>query len=273
MGNSAIYYWPEDDGPMQTLDFGERISDMGEVQIRNVQVADAADLEPSGVDYGGRRSVRIVLERFSSYATYNKLITLENHLQRGLPIGFAVDTAKAWAGYKVDWSMSARESSIQTSGNAFNYASLSSLSADDWIEISSSNPERKVQRLLVDSYSSGLVTLDSSTKTAWTSSGCPIFVRHVDFFPVLYLHPSQYGRPIVTHDHRINYTLDLELVDAPGIIDALYTLEGDMGLNLTEGDIDAGSLQGVINTVRQTSGGLSTSGVYLPPGGVFGGGS
>ena len=66
-------------------------------------------------------------------------------------------------------------------------------------------------------------------------------VRYRDFWPFLCLPQSGIGKPIVTHDHRISYTLDAVFHYYPGWMSTLQTVR-DPGPDITtQGPVDRNS--------------------------------
>ena len=258
MGNAAIYYYPEDTRPLQVIDLGEPLSDLQAQPVRVVDTATGMDLEPSTVDLGGSHRVRVVLERFTGASLVAQLRTFEAHALRGLPFGVVADTAVSWAGFCGSTELRAGQSAITTGGNAFyRWSSVQLLTAGDVVCIHSMAPEYKHEQRAITAYSAttGAVTFGGSNPTVYHYECGPVVVRHRDFFPVVYLDPAARNRPILTHDHRINYTLDLSCLYSPAGMQALYTDGGGSGMLIgTAGppDYREGTLQGIIGDSRET---------------------
>jgi hypothetical protein len=83
----------------------------------------------------------------------------------------------------------------------------------------------------------------------------PVVIRHRDFLPFCYLDPQARGRPMLTHDHRISYTLDLQALYSPAGMRALYSDTGGQGIligDTHQGGLPEGTLQGAL-TLGQNS--------------------
>jgi hypothetical protein len=250
MGNAAIYYYPEESAPLTVIDLGESLSDMQVEPVRMVDTATGMDLEPSTVDLGGSHRVRVVLERFTGAALVASLRSFESHALRGLPFGVVADTDDSWAGFVAGDTLRRGGTTVTTGGTMFSsWSGVGSLQADDVVVIHSMNPEYKHEQKIVSTYSAttGIVSF-GSTRVLYKYDVGPIVVRHRDFFPVCYLDPSNRGS-ILTHDHRITWTLDLPCLYSPSGMQALYTDDGGDGLLIGStgiGDYPEGTLQGVI---------------------------
>lgn len=261
MGNSAIYYYPADDGPLVRIDFGECVTDYQETPIRNLTSHDAGDWSPSFVDYGGRQRIRIILERFDDRDLAQKLRSLENHLLRGKPIGFTVDTARTWGAFASGGTLSGGTNTINHGGNLFTAWDTGGIGVGEYVEVSSQNPEYHVEEVKVSAVG-GLNSFTVSPRLGYHYDAGPVFLRHDLFQPVLYVEPSQVGTPILTHDRRLNWTLSLTCMTSPPDLALLYTETGGIGLR---GDVVVGgsetiggSLQSLIDGAKVALGGGTT---------------
>lgn len=257
MGNAAIYYYPEETQSLRVIDLGEPLSDMQVTPFRVQDVNTGSDFESSVVDYGGSHRVRFIFERFSGDdQLVADLESFANHAQRGLPFGLVADTADSFGAFTQAYTMSPGKTSITTLGNVFSaWSGVLALTVGDTVVMHSGNPEYKFEHLIVSTWSTttGKIGLGGQT-TKYDMTVGPAFVRHQDFFPVCYLDPGQRGA-ILTHDHRINYTLDLTAIYSPAGIKALYNENGGQGVLI--GEIDSPSsgntLQGLIRDETATS--------------------
>lgn len=253
MGNAAIYYYPEADAPLEVIDLGEPLSDMQVSPVRIVDTATGMDLEPSTVDLGGSHRVRITLERFTSQTIVAQLRTFEAHALRGLPFGLVADTADSWAGFASSGSMRRGRQTLTTSGSAFtSWSTALTLSSSDTVVIHSMNPEYKHEQRAVSSYNSstGAIDLGVGNETVYEYEVGPVVVRHRDFFPFCYLDPSDRG-PILTHYHRIHWTLDLSALYSPSGMRSLYQ-DGSTG-TLVGATASGGYLEGTLQGMASTT--------------------
>jgi hypothetical protein len=214
MGNSKIYYFPTstDVAGRQEIDFGETISDL---QISPYRVVSDA------VSIGGRFSrvarragmrVRIVHERFTDTVLAEKLYSLQSHLEAGGAISFAVDSDNVYASFigadGVTFSGGTpvyfMEPQLFSSYGAGNPSTNDVLHAESF----GANPRR--EEVQCQAYQEALNQLTLKTDLKYDHSP-PVMVRHRDFFPALFWPQDQTQTPILSHDHRISYTLDLTL--------------------------------------------------------------
>ena len=220
MGNAVIWFYPSGPTGLVEIDLAEPLSDLQIDPIREVEDARAYDGTLYRSILSGREQVRIVLERFVDEALARKLESLQSHLERGGTMSFCNDKDKAWGGF-TETAM-AGGTFIGTGGPAFTANnSAAALAAGDTICIESMNPEGMREFVSVDAVSATDTEITTQQAIIYDYTLLPALVRFRDFWPVLQWPASQMGRSIVTHDHRISYTLDLTLETNPGTIAAL----------------------------------------------------
>ena len=239
MANSAIYFYPGGStyGGLNKIDFGERVSDLQITPYREVS---------DGVSMGGRFSrvarrsgmrVRIVLERFTDYRLAEQLYSLQSHVEAGRGFSFAVDDDKKFAAFV---NLSSASSGFSYSHNTFNhedrllseYGTPHGMVADDVLHMESFGPGGRREELQLQSYT--LADKKIVTKTpAIYNHPLPSLVRHRDFFPYLIWPQGQMNSPIITHDHRVSWTLDITAEGYTGNLLASYGQAGPDGSNMS----------------------------------------
>jgi|TARA_B100000085_G_scaffold9856_2_gene8602 hypothetical protein len=236
MANSKIYFTPSRTGygGLRVIDFGERVSDLQITPYRN-----ASDSVSMGGSFSriARRSgmrVRIVLERFTDDRLAEQFYSLQSHLEAGGGFSFAVDNDKKFAAF----INSAAAATVAGGHRIFTHDPLilaeygaHGLAANDVIHMESFGPRGRREEMQVDSYSSSDKKITTSSDAIYEHS-LPSMVRHRDFFPFLLWPQDQMGSPILTHDHRISYTLDMTCEVYPGNIQAAYAQSGTEGSNI-----------------------------------------
>jgi len=228
MGNPVIWFYPSATTGLVEIDFGEGLSDLQITPIREAEDARAYDGSLYRSVLSGREQVRIVLDRFTDAALARKFESLQTHLERGGAISFSADKEKAWAGFANSPLAGATE--IPTEGHAFGaYYSTPNLSAGDVMCIESVNPEALREFVAVDGLLYDDLSITAQTTILYEYTILPAMVRYRDFWPVLQMPAGELGRAIVTHDHRISYTLDLTLETNPATIAALAGAAGSLG--------------------------------------------
>jgi hypothetical protein len=258
MGNPTIYYYPDAGGSLETIDFGERLSDLQISQRREVfdgYTRSGALTRSTGRSY---LEVRIILENFTTGSLVRDLESLSAHLERGNPVGFALDSAKAWAGFVRTSTASGYytpergETRAVTTGNLFNsWSTSANIQSGDEVVVASCSPSGLRETKLTSGVtSSGAnIVFFAGDPLVYTHQNAPILVRHRDFFPALVMPEDQVNNPIITTNHRISYTLDLILVEDWGTITAVDDI-GE-GLRGTDGlPSDGFSLQEAISEYR-----------------------
>lgn len=215
MAAPAIYWYPDPRGTLEHIDFGavgeEGLSDIQEFPGAEVRDARGGDQTQRRTFLGEVFRVRIILERFGPVghsALERDLAALQLHLDRGGRIGFSGDHARTWAVMPAG-APARGDTTVRTPSGPFSaWSSSGAIAAGDELVIEQGNPDPKREVQLVDSTTSSTVTFDRGLR--WTFSAPPV-VRWRDFYPVLRRPKDQLGRPLVSHDHRVNFTLDMTL--------------------------------------------------------------
>ena len=226
MGDSQLWWYPDGATAAEKIDLKRKLSDLelGTERFR----ADATPGwgSPIVVDQGGYRTVRIVLERIASGATVRALQSFcDSHAVAGKVFSFSLESAKAWCSW-CSVLPQRGDTTLRTYGNRFATAyGAASLAANDEFTVESPNPEYKRERLLYSSASGGVLTMTAAAVQDYLRG--PACVRWADFYPALRLAPGA-GEPL-THDRRLNWTLDLECEEWPGDLAALEPRAGMLG--------------------------------------------
>lgn len=215
MGTPRIYWYPDPAGSLETLDFGEGLSDLQELPGALVEDAYTGDGYPFRSFLQGNFRIRIILERFGSPGTSSlerKFSSLQAHLDRGGFIGFSRDHAKTWASLAAPGPVRGDTTVYTGTGNGFTAWSSSGTPAEgDELVIESGAPEFQREIAVCAALTvTPAVHLPLSAGCIYTYNQ-GVIARWRDFYPVLFRPKDQVGRPIVTPDHRRNWTLDLTL--------------------------------------------------------------
>lgn len=222
MGNAKLWFFPAAAGGQQEIDFLEGLSDLPVQPIQIGSSERSLSGRPYDLQLGGYFQARIVLERFDSPVLARQLLSLQSHLLRGGICGVAADSDKAWAGFSTSAVLEG-STFIDTAGTPF-YNQSATLSVGDEVWVQSHVPERSFELQTVNAFDGNRVTFDSGLLYDYKST--PVMVRHRDFWPVMVLARSARNRPFITHDHRLNYTLDLLLEEHIAGHVAMSTLGG-----------------------------------------------
>ena len=214
MGTSKIYYFPTspDVAGRQEIDFGEIISDL---QISPYRVVSDA------VSIGGRFSrvarrsgmrVRIVHERFTDQALARKLYSLQSHLEAGGSMSFAVDSSNAYAAFVFGTGVifSGSTPTYTMEPDLFSSYGGGAPANGDVMHVESFGANPRREEVTCNSFQAPLRQLQLAADLKYNHSK-PFMIRHRDFFPALYWPEDQTSTPILTHDRRINYNLDMTL--------------------------------------------------------------
>lgn len=216
MASPFLFYYP--DGGLGSAGIGSlETIDLIDPYLSDLQEEPIVEAETSMTWAGrhftnmesGRLRVRVTLERFTTFDLAEKLETLQSHLARGGYVSVAADKDKVFATFAT--ALTTRgDTTVRVADNAFkNYTTSSVFAANDRINICSPNPECKREYVRLSSVSGHVLTL--LTPVRYSRQIEPVMVRHRDFYPVMVLAPDERSRPIVTHDHRISWSLDMTL--------------------------------------------------------------
>ncbi len=230
MGTPRIYWYPDPLGSLENTDIGDVFSDIQEVDSARVVDVVAGDGTPFRDHLATVKRRRFVFERFGpvgSSELERDLKSLEAHLFKGRFIGITADHAKTWAA--TSSSPPTRGDTVLYCGPGTGFASWSSagnLAEDDEVVVESAHPEAQHEVRLVDAPSGGTPRTQVALKSPIIYSySQPTVVRWKDFYPVCWLPDDQVGKPIVTGDHRRNFTLDITLEYCLTASLALFTQE------------------------------------------------
>ena len=266
MGNSKIFFQTTSSAvtyPIRQIDFHERVSDLQITPYR--VVSDSVSMGGSFCRIARRSGmrVRIVLERFTDDTLAEELYSFQSHLEAGGGFSFAVDSEKMFAAFvsrTVETAITGGTVQLIHDDRLLSeYLSTPShgIEVDDVLHLSSFGPGARREEVRVISY-------DEEDKRIGIGTGAlgslynhplPAFVRHRDFFPFLIWPEDQTGTPILTHDHRISYTLDFTCEVYPGAIASAYGEPGKDGSNLQKhrGLEEKGSLDDLFGSIYGSS--------------------
>jgi len=250
MGTSKIYWFPTSTevSGRQEIDFGEILSDL---QITPYRVVSDAVSIGGAFSRVARRSgmrVRIIHERFSDDALAEKLYSLQSHLEAGGAISFAVDSDNAYAAFNTAGSSltGGATTHLMEPELLSTYGGGNPVFGDVFhVESFGASPRREEVR--VQAFASGIRELTMQTALKYNHAR-PILFRHRDFFPALFWPEGQMGSPILTHDHRISWTLDMTLEVYPAHLRTMADGADQDGLDIagTLADPKASDLDSLI---------------------------
>ncbi len=217
------------------LPLGEDLSDLQVTPTR--QSSDAVTIAGlhRRTNFAPGQSVRVVLERFTDRGMFRQFQNMINHLERGGYVSFGLDDTKAYGAAMNHvgprYQGSAR---VEVGENLYvdyspntqsTYAPSGSTSAPFGEELIIETPAPYGKREYHAAYAvtgdgtatGATIDLDASSGSAVTNQQLQndyyagALVRVSDFWPKLYLPSGSIGSPLLTHDHRISYTLDIGL--------------------------------------------------------------
>lgn len=227
--SSRFWYAHHDDGLPQlvTVDLGETISDLPEEPTIEELGSVAESLTGRRTHVAYRRRARLTLRHeFNSATTWAKLHTMCSHLQRGYPVGFAVEHTTAVAGHTLDV--------IQHATTTFEYLNhwlitaygleiTAAMTSSSVVKIRTFSPEyRELTATVTSSHGPTVlgaaeVVLASAAQQRFEEGA---FIREEGFFPLLYLDPAAVGRTLIRSENaRRSWVLELPLVEALDVED------------------------------------------------------
>lgn len=222
--SAKFYYYPDEGGGLTTITLAKPLTELHENRIPDRVTAKRGNGSSAVAVWLPSTRVRIVLERGLSTGNVRDLRQLEDHLQRGLPVGFAREHTKAWAGFGS--SPNRGYAYVTTGGHAFgNWEAAADLASGDEVTIEGAPPWGEIEMHLVTGVSATTGTVTLSAETVLKTFNTQVIVRHRDFYPALRLPDDQLGKPLVTTERRLSWTLDVELEVIPDLILAGWTNE------------------------------------------------
>jgi hypothetical protein len=237
MGKVFFSWWPSGhsgtSSGRHTILLDEPLSDLQITPLR--VVADGLGLSGKHTRINLRPSmgVRIVLERFTDRHLFRKFSAMINHLERGGWVAFGLDDTKAYAakttkitepGYtniSVGYNIT-NGYTEETDGSTSLTASLTAPYGDEFV-LESAAPQAFREYFTATGSAAGtsdtkkIYNIDHSSSSPRTGDlvreryPAGSIVRFSDFYPHLYLPAGRVGSAILTHEHRIAYTLDIAL--------------------------------------------------------------
>ena len=207
---AKIWYYPDPAGAVVEIDIGEGLSDLQ----KNGAVVQSASESVSGAVYtnqtSARSMVRVINERFTSYALARQLETLENHLRRGGVIAVAEESSKAFAGYLNFPLPSSGATSFSLQGTPWPFAGVITLAGGNEFVLQSPSPKYLRELGLLTSHGAGNTMTVPATVYDYSAEPWVLF-RTRGFWPLLRLPVGQRNQKMLTHDHRISWTFDVQL--------------------------------------------------------------
>lgn len=250
MGFPRFYWYPKESGiayyaahgdPLLKVDIDEPISDLQYSMKRTVTDSIAMSGKKFRAYQKPYVEVRIILERFTDEALARDLYSMEAHLQKGGAVGFSMDRDKTWLSFVGDiletdhtttTALASQSSRVHFNAEPLSgpakranffahWESAATIAVGDVVHL-----DGTVQRFNHEELKVGSLFPDGADKTrGWMEPtgalnryeyGLGSVIRFRDFWPFLCLPESQVGRPLITHDHRINFTFDATFHYYPG---------------------------------------------------------
>lgn len=272
MGDSAFWYSPHSNPlvvPTQKVSLGETISDLQLTPYRISHDAVSWGGKLSRVNFRTGLRVRIINERFTDNELSEKLYTMNDHLERGGGVSFAVDDTKTFCGFGEKahggFELTGTAAYDLSVGPLFTSYSSTAPASGDVLIAQSFGPDAKREEVRVHSYSGRRLTLASKLK--FDHKGTILF-RHRDFFPALFRPAASNETALLTHDHRITWTWDATLEEYPAHVRKMAEASASAVESSPLDDLISGpekeSEAGVLGAID----GLSSTGIKkadLPP--------
>jgi hypothetical protein len=159
--------------------------------------------------------VRIAIDRVSLLTSngrddYRRLQNLVSHLKAGGAVGFTTDTTKAVASYPTG-GMGIGSQYATHAGNAFSaWESSATLASGDEVVIETEPMLGISEWHKLSAYSSSQFTF-STDKTRYNLSAANAMIRWHRFWPALRLPSDQLDAPVLTDEHGIGWSFEVEL--------------------------------------------------------------
>ena len=249
MGNPRFYWysestngpWAEHSDTLIKVNIDEPISDLQYSMKRDA--TDSISMMTKKHRYHRKPyiEVRVILDRFTDDALARELYSMESHLQKGGYCGFSADRDKSWLSWVGNASAHTGSEVLAPGTQTFDVNSMpvvgapkfanlfghwengASVTTGDIIHLDGILHRFHHEELEVASVSLSNSSPFGTVTTAASHTGFNRYAylqgavaRFRDFWPALCIPENQVGRPIITHDHRINYTFDAVFHYYPG---------------------------------------------------------
>lgn len=216
MGSPTIWYYPDEDGTLETVTLPHV------TRIVELPLEESASVRSlAGVSWVRRfasaRRIRVVVDAIEfSRAAVESLQALESHVNAGGMVGFARDSDTAWAG--VTQQLPKRGDSLIRADPIALYNTSAAIPEDGELVIESASPERRSENNTLSSIGSdGALSLNRALIHSYTER--PIIIRQRDFYPAMQRSPDTIGGAMLTTQRRLVYSLDLVLDEvADGVL-------------------------------------------------------
>jgi len=218
--SAAFYYYPEGAASLEKITLNARITRLDPSTRAIVDDAYGGDGHFSRSFQGVRRRVRIAIDRVSlltanGKADHRAIQGLLSHLRRGGACGFTSDTTKAVALYP-SGGWVANGQILYSGGNAFtSWESSAVLAAGDEVVIESAPLYGVEEYGYLSAWSATQPTLTEKLNHDYAPMAA--MARWHRFFPALRLPADALDAPLVTNEHGIGWSLDVELEADPAI--------------------------------------------------------
>jgi hypothetical protein len=214
MAVGRIWYWPDELGTVETVDFDHQLSEADWLPRRHRVDAETVAGRRWMADHGAAPRVRVEC-RFTDADQRIALECVQDHLQRGGYIGLAAHSDRAWCGYLRTLPRRG-DTSLDTGGNVWHTSGTGTITSGDVLALESANPAA-MHQLVTESggTSSGfgaaaeIVGLSGSVLKTYDQG--PVWARHELYWPALQLPDDQLSRPLLTSDGRLRWTFTAEL--------------------------------------------------------------
>lgn len=215
MAQAAFYWYPGGGSALDKITLNCRIS-----RAEPFELAQAEDSYSGGQNFvrsfaGTRRRVRIAIDRVSLLTSngkddYRRLQNLVSHLKAGGAVGFTTDTTKAVASYQTGGFGVGYQYAVHA-GNAFSaWESSATLASGDEVVIETEPMIGISEWHKLSAYSSTQFTF-STDKTRYDLANTNAMIRWHRFWPALRLPSDQLDAPIITDEHGIGWSFEVEL--------------------------------------------------------------
>ena len=207
-------------------DHREQLSDLQVTPMRDVSDVYAIGGGFSRTMTRAWQNVRIVIDRFSDRDLFRRLSNMINHLERGGVVSFSNNKDKCYAS-RLQVDINPDHDYMYVEPNLCKSYSTTEIdmlnfAQNDEVIIEQAPPfAKRHHSVLIDASETadghllkvGRITFGGVDERKPIDEGFNggDLVRYADFWPTLILPKNQIGGGLLTHDHRITYTLDLNL--------------------------------------------------------------
>lgn len=212
---AQLYWYPEDNEPLRTLDLGRAWRELTRVMTRDQVNAQAADGGRTMATFTSMFACSARAEYLTDAGVVRELQAIEDHLQRNGLVGLAEEDGRTWGGF-ARTPPSAGATEVKIAENLWSTWSTVETDVGDTVIVQGASPRGRWEEAVIASINAAKLKITFASGLRYDYSDEPyVLVRDAAFWPLLRLQTGALNRPVLTTDHRITWRAALDLEEPP----------------------------------------------------------